>query len=103
MTMSRPKRLGVTLAKSTANVLAADERRIPDDEIGVRPFRPFRVPIAPDFDPIAFAIGAFERLAALVPRQLLEVPGKHGVHDLDRLEVAQDWLGRSAATRAEMP
>jgi hypothetical protein len=59
--------------------------------------------VAPHFNAIAFAVGAFERLAVLVARQFLGVPRQYCVHDLDGLEVAQDGFGRGAAAGAEMP
>lgn len=31
------------------------------------------------------------------------VPGQHGIHHLDVLEIAQDWLRRRARFRAEVP
>src|ERR1700733_12493655 len=102
--MGRPKRLGVTLAESTANVLAAYKRRVANDEISFRgPFRPFRISVAPDFDATALAVGAFERLAALIARQFHGVPSQYGVLLLDGLEVAKDGLRRDAAARAKMP
>ena len=110
--MRRPERLDVAVPECEPHPLVPDERRIPHDEVRLRPLGLPRVDVPVDRHPRALvghllagdrvhlhrlAVPARDRLAVLVAYQLgLAVPGQHGVAALDVLVVAQDRLGDGA-------
>ena len=75
-------------AQAAAQVLAADEGRVADDELGVRPVRAARL-----------RVGLAGRRR---PPARVAVPGEHGVAADDVAEGAQDRRLREAAARAEV-
>ena len=87
--MRRPKRFGIGSAQPGAQILAADEGRVADDELRHRPVRPARV--GPDLPAVADAVEG-----PLIPCQ-------HRVALVDVVELLEDrFPGREAAS-SEMP
>ncbi|MNS45411.1 hypothetical protein D3C72_778780 [compost metagenome] len=116
-----PQGVDIAVAQLAPQVLAADEGRIADDEVDVRPRRRTRVDQA---DHLALVRGGVEQhrgVAVLAPwsgsgpgardgpshgvaHQFLARPRQQGVGLPDLLEVAQDRLGRlGVAKDPEMP
>ena len=113
------QRVDVTVTKRVAHTLVADERRVADDVVGLRPFGLARVDVAFQWplgvfvrnrfagDRMRFhrhAVPAADRNAAFVEHRFHSVPGEHRVAAFDVPEILEDRLRRqSAALRAEVP
>jgi hypothetical protein len=101
--MNFPYSFGIFIAELLAEILPCSKGRIADDVIRLRPFWPFRVLVAIDLDLVSFRVCSCDGLASVIERQFLRVAGEHGVRDLNRLEIAENRLGRHPAARAKMP
>jgi len=97
-----PERPGVAVAEAGAEVLAADERRVADDELGRGPLGPTRVAVVVGLDAGAVRPRPGDRPAARVAGQHL-VGLEHGVLDDDVPEGLQDGIVGHAAAGAQMP
>ena len=87
--MGGPKRQHIGVAEARAEILATDEGRVADDELGLRPVRPARIRTG---------------LAAPDDRFLRPVvPIQHRVAAMDMVEPFQDRLARREAARPEVP
>jgi hypothetical protein len=101
--MNFPYSFGIFIAELLAEILPCSKGRIADDVIRLRPFWPFRVLVAIDLDLVSFRVCSCDGLASVIERQFLRVAGEHGVRDLNRLEIAENRLGRHPAARAKLP
>ncbi len=111
--------LDVAIAQGGAHAGRANERRVPHNEIGLRPLCPPCAHIAPlrhlrSFvghglagDGVRFergAIPAGEQLAGLVVRGLLRIPGEHGVAAFDVAVVVHHGFSHAlVAPGADLP
>src|SRR3546814_7462791 len=105
--MRLPQRPGIAGLHPPAEILAADEGRVADDEFRLRPARQARVPVAVDLDLFAAGIGAGDGAAVLVANEALAVVGENrvvgGLAEIDVAERLQDRLGGLAAEGAAVP
>ena len=117
--MSNPELLSVVVAKHFAHSPTPDERRIAEDIIGMRPFRPTGGYVVIDGGArgvvgyvftsswVSFvrnAVPAGNGLAVIVTCKFFFVVGENGVTVLDVVELFEDgFLGHGVAVGAEVP
>src|SRR5579863_1494095 len=100
--MRGPESLGVGVAMKRPQIFAANERRVADDELSLRPFRAARVVVTIDLHRITVRPQPRDRLAGRVAREPF-VRFEHSVLDPNVAERLQDRRCWRVRPRAEIP